>query len=243
MNRPYLSIFVVAGLAAITTLTGCDWSSGSQENFNTANQSALTNVSGFYKGLLGGGRAVATTSNGSILSLNIQQSGNRVEILDNQGSNYVGSVGSPVLTALPRADIPAGAVVSTYQISFAGKDGVSARDIEFTGTITLVAVTDIRGNQSSTDRDRVNGTEQETVEVVNESSGVAPNDQTRTTTTTTTNNDTTTSNSGSSTEYSLTDASTQLRLRGTWVEVGGKVSSVDALAAGIQGNFTAPAAP
>lgn len=243
MKCPQLSIFMASAITASLLFTACDWSSGSQENFNTSNQSAFTNVSGFYRGLLGGGRVVGNTSAGNIVSLNIQQSGNRVEVLDNQGSTYVGSVGSPVLTALQGQEIPAGATVSTYQISFSGKDGVSARDIEFTGTITLVAVTDIKANDSTSDRDRVNGTEQTTGETTNEVSGVAPNTTTTTTNTTTTNNDTTTSNTGSNVQYSLTDASTQLRLRGTWVEVGGKVSSVDALAAGIQGNYAPPTIP
>ncbi len=239
MKRPMLFLTAATLAASSLLMTACDWESGSQQNFNTSGLGGLTNISGFYQGGFSGGRAVSNTSAGNIKSLSIQQSGNRVEIVDNQGSRYVGSVGSPgTLAPLGSGTIPSGSNLATYQISFSGKDGVSARDIEFTGTITLITVTDIAGNSGDRARDRTNGVSQSIEETINEETGIDPNTTTRTTTTTTTNNDTTTRNDDSSWQYSLTEASTQFRLRGTWVELGGGVSSVEAIAAGLKASVS-----
>ncbi len=246
-----------AAVASIGTVlvTSCDWSGGGDNNFNTSGGSMIANISGFYSGLFGGGRAVSNTSNGNINSLTVQQSGNRVDVVDNQGSKYVGNVGAPLVAdVITGGNISSGALVATYQISWSGKDGVSARDIEFSGTINLVTVSDIKGNTStktsgSTTNNGSGSSVNDVIIVTNNVPAQQGNfgqfepgfNQTTTTTTTTTTGKTNTASSSTTTTvtYSLTDDTTQLRLRGTWVEKGGKVSSVDAVAAGIDGNLSA----
>lgn len=224
----------------------CDWSSGSGDNnFNTANGSSVSNISGVYQGRLGGGRAVSNPTRGNITSLTVQQSGNRVEVVDNQGSSYTGSVGAPLLlTGGDSEQIPSGASLATYQISFSGKDGVAALDVDFTGVITLVAVSNINSDtRTISDDSTSSSTTTNTFTATNtvpEQVGVDGVEPGSTESTTSTNTDTSSSTDNSTVvrDFSLTDSTTQLLLRGTWVEVGGRVSSVEALAAGIVGNLS-----
>jgi len=256
MRKTLTNLCSIGLLSSVALLVGCDWSSGSQDgnNFNLRGSASIANISGFYRGTLQG-RAVAETSNGNINNFTIQQSGNRIEVIDNQGSRYVGSVGNPLLL-VPEGSttIPVGAEAATYQISFSGKDNVAARDIEFTGVITLVTVDDVVGSSTSNSNTQTNQDDTTTTTTSSSTStisipqqngvdGIEPGiDETVTTTTTSTTGNTN-SNSNTQTDsvsFELTDANTQLRLRGTWSEVGGVTSSVDALAAGIQGNIVVP---
>lgn len=201
------SIVTTASVAGLLFLSACDWSSGSQENFNTSGGSNNVNVSGFYRGSNSGGRVVARTSGGAITSLTIQQTGNRVNVFDNNGSVFEGNLGTPLL--LGSGDtIPAGQELSSYQISFSGLDKAANREINFTGVLTLVAVTQIENSQTA--------------------SVTAP---------TTTPSGTTTSGTGSTT-YELDESNNQLRLRGTWSEVGGVTSTVNALGPPVSVNLT-----
>ncbi|WFB35140.1 hypothetical protein P3T73_13320 [Kiritimatiellota bacterium B12222] len=230
MKRLYRSILPVATLAGIFMLTACDWSSGSQENFNTSGGSSSVNISGFYSGNVNGGRAVAQTSNGNITSFTIQQSGNRVDVIDNQGSTYVGSIGAPLFAGnLSSGTVQSGATVSTYQISWSGKDGVAARNINFTGVLTLVAVTDINAvtSTSTSTKDSDSGTDS----VI---PPAAPD--------TGTGDSNSTSNSSSSTTtttntYSFSGPTSQLQLQGTWSEEAGLTSNVSAYGPPAQGNI------
>jgi len=276
----------VAGLVLLTN-AGCDWSSGGGTNaFNTSQGAGVSlNFSGVYRGELNGGRAVEKTSGGNIQTLTISMVGNSVTVVDNQGSTYRGSVGAPGLLALPDGTIPAGAEFVQSQISFSGKDGVSARDIEFVGILHAVSVRDIQGKttekiessgsgsgstnfnnsgsssgtQNTTTRTTNNGTttERVTVTTVNEGDTVI----TRTETIVTDNqtgqeisrNVTTTrsqgSGSGSSnnrsssstvrtfTDFQITEANTQYRLEGTWIEQGGFTSPVKARSPGSSGTI------
>lgn len=227
-------------LAAVFFLTGCDWDSGSQANFNTSGGSSSVNISGVYRGTQGS-RAVQNTSNGNITFLTIQQSGNRVTVTDNQGSTYEGSIGAPLFaSAVNNGIILPGAVASTYQISFTGKDGVAARDVEFNGVITIVTVTDVIGEDVTGSSS--SGTDNTTTVTTNSIiEPIAPDDEgagteTNTTNTTTSSSSTTTTTSRS---FSLTRNNNQLELNGTWVEIGGVVSGVSAIGPPAQGNITA----
>jgi hypothetical protein len=220
-----------------------------------------------------------------------------VDIVDNQGSRYSGSVGAPGLVALPDGTIPAGAEFVQSQISFTGKDGVSARDIEFVGIIHAISVTDIQGN--STEKVDVSGSGSGSTNFNNSgSSSGSRTETTRTfaqgtnivqetvltigtpadafydvTVTTVTfdaasgqeisRNVTTTRNQGSGsgnssssgststtttfTDFQITEANTQYRLEGTWIEQGGVTSGVKARSPGSSGTIqttsteTAPA--
>lgn len=151
MIRNRLSVLLASAAAAGLMLSvGCEWSGGGGSDSFNSSQGAGVNVNytGVYDGNLGGGRAVSPTSAGNITRLTITQSGNTLQVRDNQGSTYSGTVGSPGAVSEPTADgtFPPGATVVESQISFSGKDGVSAKDIEFVGVVHLVSVVDIKGS-------------------------------------------------------------------------------------------------
>lgn len=160
--RRLLNVLLALG---VTAIAGCDWSSQGT-SLNTSQGAGVNiNFSGVYNGTFGGGLAVRRTSKGNITRLVINQAGNRVEVVDNQGSRYEGTVGSP--GAIANADatgaFPAGAEIVQSQISFAGKDEVAQKDIEFVGIIHVVTVTDIKGTtDTKTDTDTDNTTTTDT---------------------------------------------------------------------------------
>ncbi|MCO5061237.1 MAG: hypothetical protein M9963_04430 [Kiritimatiellae bacterium] len=140
-------IMLAATVAGVGLMlgAGCDWSSQGT-SLNTSQGAGVTiNFSGVYNGNISG-RAVDRTSAGTISRLTIRQSGNRVEVVDSQGSHYEGSVGAPGLVASPTdGEFPAGAELMQSQISWAGKDGVAQREVEFVGIIHAISVEDISG--------------------------------------------------------------------------------------------------
>lgn len=215
-------IVTTASVACLLFLTACDWSSGSQENFNSSGYSTFVNVSGFYTSPTGG-RVVSQTSRGNIVSLTIQQSGNRVDVTDSQGSHYSGSIGTPLLAS--DGTIPAGSAAATYQISFSGRDEVAAKDIEFTGVLTVVTVVDITSFDQTITED-LN---------TNVNSNIAP--PFPDTGSGTTIDDTTSTITDSIRIYELEQNNNQLQLNGTWVELGGVTASVRAVGPPVQGNI------
>lgn len=260
--------------AVLMFQAGCDWSSSGNSINSSQGAGVNLNFSGVYKGNSSGGRAVASTSGGSINRLVISHSGNLVEIVDNNGSRYEGTIGSPGVVSTPDAngDYPAGAELVQSQISFSGTDGSAGRKIEFVGIIHAVSVTDVRGTvtgsgttNSSTQTDTENDQET-TTETRNDGTNTvvttiitvgSPGDAfyQQNTTTVTYNNATgeeisrvntsvgtdissDSTVTGSYTQYEITEANTQYRLEGTWVEEGGKVSGVDALSSGSAGLIT-----
>lgn len=276
---------VVAACAAVGLYLnlGCDWSSQGT-SLNTSQGAGVNiNFSGVYEGAIDG-KAVAKTSKGTISRLVIQQTGNRLEVTDSQGSRYEGSVGSPGLVADPRTDgtYPPGAELVQSQISFSGRDGVAQRDIEFVGIIHAVAVKDVRGttttettgggttNASSSTSSDVqegkittvvnNGETTTTIEELTVGVPGVPGFYQKTTTTITTDNKTgqeisrtvktenievesdsatTGSSTTTTTTYEITEANSQYRLEGTWIEKDSPiVSRVDALSRGTFGIIT-----
>ena len=218
MKRTALNLMSLTALAATVFLVACDWESGSQANFNSRAENV--NITGVYQGQLSGGRAVSNTSNGNILSLNIQQSGNTIRVLDNQGSRYDGRVSAPdIRSDVSGGSLTTGTTVVAYQIGFTGRDGVAARDIEFSGSLTLATITNVRSSSSSTDRDSTSNTTQTTGPIVDGD-----------TTTTSTSSSTTAISSDTSESFALNENNSAMRLRGTWIEKGGVVANVNALA-------------
>ena len=273
---------VIGGLsfaAATLGITSCDWSGGSDGAFNSARGGMDINISGNYRGILSGGKAVANTSGGAITSFVVQQSGNVLQVTDSNAQEYRGNVGSPLAVAelpAPTADnespvLPAGAQLANFSVSWSGKDGVAAKDIRFTGVINVVSVQDVNGTTKTdsngntttiTNNQGGNGTVTKNTttttttttgngvsgsQVVNEgvegyfttnrTVTVSNNVNNNTATSETANNNTNTSGTQTTTTntFQLTDANTQFRLRGTWIENGGVTSSVDALSAGAGG--------
>jgi len=275
------SLAALLGAGMLLANFGCDWSSGGGSNsFNTSQGAGVNlNFSGVYRGELSGGKVVDKTSGGNIQTLTMSQVGNSLTVIDNQGSRYTGSVGSPGLAALPDGTIPAGAEFLQSQVNFSGKDGVSARDIEFVGIIHAVSVTDIQGKTTvktassgstnfsntgstsgegrTTTRSVNNGTTT-TTETISEigTPGTAFYEVTTTTVVTDnatgveiSRNSSTTKSSGSgsgngntsvsteTTTFSITEANTQYRLEGTWIEEGGFTSGVKARSPGSSGTI------
>ncbi|MBU0679070.1 MAG: hypothetical protein KJ626_13250 [Verrucomicrobia bacterium] len=226
---------VLASIAVF--MVGCEWSTNTND-LNTSQGAGINiNFSGVYHGELGGGKAVSPTSGGNIVRLVIVQSGNRIEVTDNQGSTYTGSVGAPgVLVAPGATDISTGAELAQTQINFSGQDNVSQKEISFVGIFHLVAVSDISssstssGGESTTTREYTDGTNTVTEIVIT--------DGPVTITTTTTKDgqgnviSESTSTSTSGTEFSLTEQNSQIRLDGTWIEKGGVVGNVQARSTG-----------
>lgn len=273
---------------AVAGIAGCDWSSNST-SLNTSKGAGVNiNFSGVYDGNLAGGKVVSKTSGGNILRLVLSQSGNRVEVVDNQGSRYEGTVGSPGIVSEPDSNgaYPAGAELVQAQISFSGKDEVAQRNIQFVGIIHAVAVDDVKGESRTTSSSKTNSTSStsSTKDTVTTTSTITTNfnvingstitttdrsfdgdgnliyeqittetilpsgDSIKETRTTidernkvkaqgTDNSDTRTTTQ----TFKITEANTQYRLEGNWIEEGGNASSVDALSPGTAGVITTTA--
>lgn len=265
--KKYLVWLCIASLSVV--LAGCDWSAGgSSDGFNTSQGAGVNiNISGVYSGAINGRAVERTSGGGQILSLVVSQSGNTVEVTDNQGSSYRGTIGAPGAVATATGGLyPAGAELVQYQINFSGKDNVAAQDVEFVGTIHAISVSDIRGTtsssgSSSSTSDQSSRTTTETVvDVVTDTTTDtitttigAPGDPFYRVTTQVivtdnrtgdviSNTSTTTGNTTSSTTttrtYAITEANTQMRLEGTWIEAGGLSARVDAISRGVGGTIT-----
>lgn len=250
MKKALFLSLLASALVVTMLFTGCDGWSTNDAGFNSSEGAGATvNFSGFYKGYPDGSRAVKNTSAGNIVSITIQQGGNTVEAHDNQGSTYRGSVGSPGAVS-PSSDsgYSAGAELVQAQINFSGHDNVAQKNISFAGVIHAVAVTDITKSDTSEEGSEITTDEwsdnTNRVVTTTETVGTPGDPFYRVTVTTVTYNLKTgeelsrTVKSSGSTSYSLTEANTQYRLQGTWVEEGGVVSDVDALSPGSAGVIT-----
>ncbi|MDF3127886.1 hypothetical protein P0Y35_01625 [Kiritimatiellaeota bacterium B1221] len=134
------SIVTIAALAGMLLFTACDWSSGSQNDYNTSGSDG-SNVSGFYEGILSGGLAV-NRSDWGITHLNVQQSGNTLNVTDNKGSKYTGLAGNGLSSADNTVtgedgNTTEGTIYYTYQISFTGVNYVTGQEVNFTGYIEI----------------------------------------------------------------------------------------------------------
>jgi len=162
-----VTVGVIAGAAIYA---GCDWTGGSDSDFNTSRTNLDATVTGFYSGMLDGGKAVSNPSGGTINSLLINQSGNVIEIQDSNNQNYRGTVGTPVTTSSADSDvISAGASLASYTLSWSGTDGVAQKEVEFNGVIEFITVTDTQGEV--TDRQVTDSTSTSTVGASNTTSG------------------------------------------------------------------------
>lgn len=160
MKNKLTKIFATVAGVGLFLVSGCDWSTNGG-SLNTSQGAGINiNFSGVYNGNISG-RAVDRTSAGTIASLTIRQTGNRVEVVDSQGSRYEGAVGSPgiVSQAGSAGRFPAGAELVQAQISWAGKDGVAQRDVEFVGIIHAVSVEDVKGTSTITKQESSNSRE------------------------------------------------------------------------------------
>lgn len=277
MKRFAVMLIVSAMAATAVLLTGCEWSSGGSSNgFNTSRGAGVNiNWTGVYNGNLGGGKAVANTTGSPVTRLTITQAGNTIQVTDNNGSRYDGTVGAPGAVSEPLADgsYSVGAELASSQISFSGDDYSAGKRVEFVGVLHAVAVDEIQGTttedtvqDSSVDSDVDVDTTTRTQTIVDEDNNtttvitIIDDGDTQTTITTVTRTDTgeqisrtvsTSDISGQETEairttttittFLITEANTQYRLEGTWIEEGGAISGVDALSRGASSTITTEA--
>ena len=248
--------------------TGCEWTGGGgTDSFNTSQGAGINiNFTGVYDGHLGGGLAVARSSGGNITRLTILQTGNRLEVHDNHGSKYDGNVGAPgsVVDLSQATTVPAGAELVQSQITWSGHDEVADKQIEFVGVIHAVSVTDINGTTHNTTRtvtesdvkttttteiDNNNHTKTTTTTLTIGSPGdpfysvettvdVVRLDTNELISHTVTKTGSNTTTDTSTTQFTLTEANSQYRLEGTWIENGGVTADVDALSPGGSATLT-----
>ena len=153
----YLFVCIISvGLGAL--IVGCDFSTGGSGVNTSQGAGRDLNISGVYNGnlggvaarglVLGGMAAVSSTSGGPISSFVIHQSGNVVEITDNNGSKYQGNVGAPGTVSTPSIEntFPAGAQLTQANINWGGHDNVANKRVSFAGVVHVVTVQDVQGN-------------------------------------------------------------------------------------------------
>lgn len=142
--------------ATLFLFSACDdWTSGTKANSSSSGKVGDFNITNVYEGQLSGGRAVSRTSAGRISRFNIQQSGNSLLVIDNQGSRYEGFIGNAT-TQRDNTTPPSrrtgdddddkedsnltslGRLVTTYPVNFRGFDQRANRNIDFAGVIEVV---------------------------------------------------------------------------------------------------------
>lgn len=227
-----LAILPIGLLLCVGIFWGCEFS-GNSDGFNTSGGAGVeVNISGFYEGNLSGAKAV-NASAGNINNFTLTQAGNRVEIVDNQGSRYVGTVGSPDINVSQQAaSIPASTQIMQFQVNWQGRDGVSAKDIQFVGVIDVVALSDVQGQTTSDTRTTTRATNNSADHVSNQTTTTTGPTIVGTGNNNTTNNNNTTTTTTDTTSFFFTPGNSRFRLQGTWVESGGRSSNVSALSAG-----------
>ena len=230
--RLKLAILPIGLLLCAGIFWGCEFS-GNSDGFNTSGGAGVdVNISGFYEGNLSGAKAV-NASAGNINNFTLTQAGNRVEVVDNQGSRYVGTVGSPDINVSQQAaSIPASTQIMQFQVNWQGRDGVSAKDIQFVGVIDVVALLDIQGQTTSDTRTTTRTTNNSADHISNQTTTNASPTVTDISNSNTTNNNNTTTTTTDTTSFIFAPGNSRFRLRGTWVESGGRSSNVSALSAG-----------
>lgn len=253
MKRFVVLASCLAAAMGLTALVGCDWTSNGTDYNTSRGAGANVNWTGTYFGQLSGGRAVSSTSGGPITRLVIFNSANALEITDNNGSKYTGKIGAPGVVANPVVNTetgeyiyPAGAQIVQSQVTFTGKDEIAAKDIEFVGVIHVVTVDDVTGTttEDTTTSTESSGTNNTQTIIIEEPAGdgttniitiVKPDPNAKQTTRDVT--------STSSSSFTLTEANSQYRLQGTWIEQGGGRANVDALSPGSVGSVTTTVDP
>jgi hypothetical protein len=151
---------VALALLAAAALAGCEGDSSVDSGFGgNAGAQVQADLGGSYAGDFDKGRAVdeiyipgstATATNGAIRAFAIRQSGAAIQVTDNLGATYAGSVSLPGSVARPGGDYAAGAVIFAAPAEFSGYSIANAHTIEFSGTIQAVALAEISGQAGTT---------------------------------------------------------------------------------------------
>ena len=137
---------VVPATAFFLTLLayGCESSSSS-----SGNAEVNLSFSGSYTGRnIVPNRSEPTneTTRAAITLLSIQITGTSVDIADNNGSSYDGTLGKSVFDKAALDTITSGETIAEAPLTFSGYDANSEKLVEFSGSLTAIATTDIEGH-------------------------------------------------------------------------------------------------
>ena len=143
--RKFFSLSLAVALGVVfCLLQGCDWSGSGSGGFNTSRAAGVNvNFSGYYRPKTGD---YITGSNLTYFVLT--QTGNALEVFDNNNSYYTGYVGAPGIQAEPdrtTGAYSAGANLLQAQISFAGVNKASGSQVEFVGIVRAFAMSQVSG--------------------------------------------------------------------------------------------------
>lgn len=234
---------VVCGAVAAFVLAGCGGSEWSDSGFNTGT-GATVNFTGFYS-KPGGGRIVSNSSGAPINTFTLFQTGNVVEAVDNNGSTYKGSVGSPAsLVPVGTTVLTNGMQVAQSQVVLEGWDNTSGKKVQIVGVFSAAAVQDIasttlsdsRSHETSAESGTETGQSITTIIITPTSTNTFETSQTA-------------SSSGSraasggvetTRTFGLTRNNNQFELRGTWIEEGGVTGTVSGTSPGGVGSVVTP---
>lgn len=216
-----LSSIVVGGLVLSG---GCEWSSGGDENsYNTSQGAGVDyNMSGFYEG---------SVSSRPISNLVISQTGNRLQVTDNNGSGYTGSVGAPGnVTDATTGSVRAGTTLVQFQVSWEGVDNSTGGSMTFEGVMDAVTENDTSTTMLTKTGEVSNGgvTTQTWTSPVGANPAI-----TQTVTITGEHTETSTTST-----YTITEDESQGRLRGTWIYEGGSAHALSMTSPGGYGTMT-----
>ena len=248
---------VVCGAVAAFILAGCGGSEWSDDGYNTGT-GANVNFTGFYSNP-SGDRAVSNSSGAPIKTFTLFQTGNVIEAVDNNGSNYKGSVGAPAsLIPLGTTVATNGQQVAQSQVVIEGWDNTSGKKVQIVGVFSAVAVQDIDSTSIAGSQSLSTSTSDSTTGASSSKSGqsittiiITPN-STNTFATgqgSSSANATSDARTGAITDsvtttrtFGLTRSNSQFELRGTWIEEGGVTGTVSATSPGGVGTVITGAA-
>lgn len=205
MNFVSTTRLAVLAMAGTLMFTSCDWESGTKANSSNSGKVGEFNLTNVYRGILDGSmRAVSNPSRGRITSLNLMQSGKSVEIFDNQGSRYSGFVGNGVTQATN----------TTPPQSGSGTDDDDGGDSNTNAISSGRSITTYPLGFSGFDRVANKNVEfSGVIEVVTQSefiAGVVTSD-----------------GDGNTTDITYVErVLTSYTIKGTWVEIDGRISNV-----------------
>lgn len=158
--KKFLRVFPVVVLALFAGVySGCEWEADSDNAYNTSQWSGVElNFSGQYVARTDGGELV--TGRPDITYFLITQTGNRLDVLDNLGTRYEGSTGTPAMIAEPlevgtdgTPRYPEGALMSLMNFTFRNEGSAASihDDVIFEGFLRFLSITDIEGSTSTTE--------------------------------------------------------------------------------------------
>ncbi len=232
-----------AVLLVSALLTACEWNSG--DSFNTSQLGGLTvSFSGYYQGTVSG------KSGNAVIALTVLQSGSTLEVYDNLGNQYEGTLGSAQTYGSGADTILSGTTIADSQVSFSGTDHSAGRTVDFAGVISVVSIENIQGTTTitstgdtsvDTDLDNETGSDESSSDLDIDTSTVDISTSTSSNSDSNVSNfdgDSSSESAASITTYALSEANIQYKLQGVWMEDGGASAVLSMTSAGSVGSIS-----